>query len=116
MQKLTAQSTAEAEYVAAGTALREGMWLQKLMLEVTGTRLPLVAHCDNQAAVDIIHKGMCEKRTKHISVKWHFMHQHVALQTVHLAWVSTKDMLADCLTKQLSRDQADLLHRRIGLS
>jgi hypothetical protein len=115
MQQLAAQSTAESEYIAAGTALREGMWLRKLMIEITGVRLPLVAYCDNQGAVDIIHKGMCEKRTKHIDLKWHFMHQHVALQTVQLQWISTKDMLADCLTKQLGRDQANLLHGRIGL-
>jgi hypothetical protein len=74
MQKLTAGSTTEAEYIAAGTALREGLWLQKLMLEITGAWLPLTQYCDNKSAVDVIHKGIRENDTKHISLRYHSMH------------------------------------------
>jgi hypothetical protein len=116
MQKLTAGSTTEAEYIAAGTALREGLWLQKLMLEITGAWLPLTQYCDNKSAVDVIHKGICENDTKHISLRYHFMHQHVALQALQLIWISTHEMVADCLTKQLGRDQANLLHQRMGMA
>jgi hypothetical protein len=115
MQQLTAGSTTEAEYIVAGTALREGLWLQKLMLDITGSRLPLQAYCDNQSAVDVLHKGICENKTKHISLRWHFMHQHVALQHLQLTWIGTHDMVADCLTKQLTHDQAALLRQRMGM-
>jgi hypothetical protein len=45
-QSSIAQSTAEAEYIAASTASREAVWLRKLLSDLFGTELePTVIHC-----------------------------------------------------------------------
>jgi hypothetical protein len=46
-----AQSTAEAEYIAASTASRETVWLRKLLSNLFRTELePTVIHCKIKAA------------------------------------------------------------------
>jgi hypothetical protein len=48
-QGSVAQSTAEAEYIAASTAGREAVWLRKLLSDLFRSELePTVIHCDNQ--------------------------------------------------------------------
>jgi len=47
-QSSIAQSTAEAEYIAASNASREAVWLRKLMFGLFQERLETtVIHCDN---------------------------------------------------------------------
>jgi len=114
-QKVAADSTTEAEYVAATAAFKEGLWLQKMLVEFTGEHCQLTAFCDNSAAVKVIHKGVYEAKTKHMSVKYHYMHQHVALGELQLLWVNTNEMLADCLTKQVSREKLKSLTKKMGM-
>ena len=50
-QSSVAQSTAEAEYIAASTASRETVWLRKLLSNLFRTELePTVIHCKIKAA------------------------------------------------------------------
>ncbi|GMF11639.1 unnamed protein product [Phytophthora lilii] len=54
-QSTVALSTAEAEYIAAGTAVRDCLWIQQLL---NGLRLhpessPVYLHVDNQSAIKL---------------------------------------------------------------
>jgi hypothetical protein len=117
MQRITATSTTEAEYIAAATAFKEGLWLQKLVGELTGVQCALTAYCDNRAAVDVLHKGICERKTSisasNITIStsiWHLGHTWVAL-----LWIGTDAMIADCLTKQLCAQKVAFQCRSLGL-
>jgi ribonuclease HI len=112
-QTTVATSTAEAEYMAVSAALSQGMWLQKLLFDMLGRRMKLMLYCDNQATVTIIHKGICERRTRHLSVKYHHVHDSVARGDVALSWVSTHSMIADCLTKNLAAPK--LVQNRVSM-
>jgi hypothetical protein len=47
-----AQSTVEAEYIAASVASREVAWLRKLLSDLFSAKLELtIIHCDNQSCV-----------------------------------------------------------------
>jgi hypothetical protein len=49
-----AQSTAEAEYIAASAASIEATWLRKLLSDLFSAELePTVIHCDNQSCVKL---------------------------------------------------------------
>ena len=49
-----AQSTAEAEYIAASAASIEAAWLRKLLSDLFNAELePTVIHCDNQNCVKL---------------------------------------------------------------
>jgi hypothetical protein len=49
-----AQSTVEAEYIAASAASIEAAWLRKLLSDLFSAELePTVIHCDNQSCVKL---------------------------------------------------------------
>jgi hypothetical protein len=54
LQSIVATSTAEAEYIAAATATKEGLWVRMLLGEVHGSVSPLNLVVDNQSAVVLI--------------------------------------------------------------
>ncbi|KAJ9519136.1 hypothetical protein QJQ45_007693 [Haematococcus lacustris] len=72
LQPTVAMSTAEAEYMAASSAVKEGLWLRKLMqdLQLPGDCTNIM--CDNQAALQLLHNPIASARAKHINVHHHF--------------------------------------------
>ena len=73
-QATVAQSTAEAEYVAANDAVREAVWL-RLLLEELGLKQQgaTLLWQDNQGAIAIAKNPESHSRTKHIDVKHHYI-------------------------------------------
>ena len=52
----------------------EGLWLQKLLEELSITiELPIKLYCDNKAAISISQNPIQHDRTKHIEVDRHFI-------------------------------------------
>ena len=71
-QACVALSTAEAEYIAAGSCCAQILWL-KHQLEDYGISLnniPLL--CDNTSAINISKNPVMHSRTKHIEIRHHF--------------------------------------------
>jgi len=100
-QKSVAQSTAEAEYVAASEAVKEGLWLRGLVTEF-GIHGHVLLHSDNQAAIAMIHNPVRHSCLKHIDIRFHFVRNEVQCGTVQLQYVRTRENVADILTKPLS--------------
>ena len=68
-QELVTLSTAEAEYVAATHAAKEGLWLRQLIGEVfrpLAHQIPL--HLDSQSAIALMKDGSYHACTKHIDI------------------------------------------------
>ncbi|CAI7849319.1 unnamed protein product [Closterium sp. NIES-53] len=105
-QELVALLSAEAEFIAATTAVREGLYLQELLQEV---KIPASAnfrlHCDNQSSIKIANKPGFVNHTKHIASRYFFVKDEVDKGKVDLTYCTTGDMAAEFLTKQLSRQQ-----------
>jgi hypothetical protein len=69
-QASIAQSTAEAEYIAASTTGREAVWLRKLPSGLFRSKLePTVIHCDNQNGMKITENPVFHDRSKHIEMR-----------------------------------------------
>jgi Reverse transcriptase (RNA-dependent DNA polymerase) len=101
-QELVTLSTAEAEYVAATHAAKEGIWLRRLIGELFGTfSEPTIMHCDNQAALTLATTDNFHARTKHIDIRYHFIRHTVNSGAIKLVYCPTDDMVADILTKAL---------------
>ncbi|KAJ9533252.1 hypothetical protein QJQ45_018363 [Haematococcus lacustris] len=102
LQPTVAMSTAEAEYMAASSAVKEGLWLRKLMqdLQLPGDCTSIL--CDNQAALQLLHNPIASARAKHINVHHHFARERVARGEVSFNYCSTASMVADIMTKPLS--------------
>jgi hypothetical protein len=103
-QTTVSLSSAEAEYMAAGAATQEIIWLRGLLSELGWPQQsPTILQCDNQAAIAIAAEDIHHARTKHIDIRLHFIRSHVAAGTLRLQWVPTADQQADILTKPLGR-------------
>ncbi|CAI7870277.1 unnamed protein product [Closterium sp. NIES-53] len=105
-QELVALSSAEAEFIAATAAVREGLYLQELLQEA---KIPALTnfclHCDNQSAIRIANKPGFVNHTKHIALRYFFVKDEVDKDKVDLTYCPTGYMAADFLTKRLSRQQ-----------
>ena len=116
LQKPIANSTAEAEYYAAGHASREIAWLRNLLKEIGFEQLgPTPLMCDNRSAVLMVQNPVFHDRTKHIDVKYHYVRQQYKLKNIEMLPVRSQDELADMLTKPLKSQELELNRSRIGV-
>jgi hypothetical protein len=104
LQSTVATSTTEAEYVAASTATKEGLWVRKLLGEIYGRVSPLHLRVDYQAAIVLISENTAGQsgRTKHIDVQFHFVRDRFQKVDISVYFVSTNDQHADIFTKQIA--------------
>jgi hypothetical protein len=110
-QKTVALSSAEAEYMAIGSAVQEMKWVQ-MMLEEIGCRgpvsleaeyVPSVLLTDSQSAQAIVKSDGHHQRTKHIDIRHHFVKEYFRSKAADLEWVQSAEQLADIFTKALDR-------------
>jgi transposase InsO family protein len=105
-QTTVAQSTVEAEYAAMAHAAKEAIWLQYLLRDLGMSKYePKVLYCDNQGAISLTKNPMHHAKTKHVDIQLHFIRDHVDKGTIIVEYCPTDDMLADLMTKGLSRDR-----------
>ena len=64
---------------------------------------------------DDIEQNGPSKRVKHVDIKFHFVKEQVENGTVQLEYCSTGKMLADALTKPLTRERVIKLRETFGL-
>jgi hypothetical protein len=116
-QRVVALSSCEAEYIAAATAVCQGIWLSRLLTEFKGEveADPFTLKIDNQSAIQLSRNPVFHDRSKHIDTKFHFIRQCVEEGRVNLEHVDTGSQLADILTKSLGRDHFVELRTRLGL-
>jgi hypothetical protein len=115
-QKVVAPSTCEAEYVAAGSGACQGVWLARLLKELVGSELRApVLKVDNKSAIDLSKNPVHHDRSKHIEVKYHYIRECVEGGKIVLEQISTRDQLADIMTKPLGRVLFQELHDRVGI-
>eukprot|EP00052_Salpingoeca_macrocollata_P029827 m.307284 g.307284 ORF g.307284 m.307284 type:complete len:509 (-) comp23022_c5_seq5:537-2063(-) len=106
MQSVAALSTAESEYYAMAEAVREVLFLRNLLMELgCPQRSPTSLLEDNQATIKIATNAMTTSRTKHIDLRQHFVRDVITAGDVVLEYCPTADMVADELTKALSKAQ-----------
>lgn len=73
-QKIVAQSSAEVEYVSASKATSQAIWLRRV-LEDNGEKQDeaTILFCDNKYAIALGKNSVCRDRTKHVTIKYHFI-------------------------------------------
>ena len=116
-QPTVAQSSSEAEYLCAASAIKEAAWLRQL-LPALGVTVggPVPIGVDNQSAIAMLSSPAVSARTKHIDVRHHLAREHVARGKVAIVYVPTEEQPADCLTKALDRAPLQRCCARLGLT
>jgi hypothetical protein len=116
-QKLVAQSSTEAEYVAGALATNEALWLRQILQELgEGPSTPTTLCVDNQAAIALAKNPVSHKQTKHIAIRYHHMQHHFESGDIAPKYVPTDKQVADALTKGLPHTKHSWCMKEMGLS
>jgi hypothetical protein len=117
LQSVAAQSTMEAEYIAASHSGRELMFVRNLLGELMEQPLerPSPMNCDNQSAITVAENPAMHDKAKHFALKYHYIRDLVDEKDVTLHYCPSGENPADLLTKILPRDTTSRLRRMIGL-
>jgi hypothetical protein len=104
LQTIIAQSTTEAEYIAINAATKEAIYIKSVLEELghyKQQKLPL--YTDNNGALLLAKNPIYHERTKHISVKYHYIRGLIEEGVIDLIYINTLNQKADGLTKALEK-------------
>lgn len=105
LQSVHAQSSTEAEYIAAAHAAREAQWIISLLKEIGFYhQKQLALYIDNKGANDISKNPVFHERTKHIALKYHYIRELVEKGIINLILIPTEKQIADGFTKPLDKN------------
>jgi hypothetical protein len=105
-QTLIALSSCEAEYISLSLATQEAVFLKQLLKELDPRdHGEVILHCDNQGAIALSSKKICNQRSKHIDIRYHFVRNAVLEHLVNLEYVSSENNVADLFTKPMGRSK-----------
>ena len=114
-QTALAISTTEAEYVSAGKACQQALWMKQALVDYGIQLNDITILCDNKGAIDLSKNPVQHARTKHIEIRHHFLRDNVQKGNISIEKVSSEDNIADILTKPLKREPFNLLRLGLGL-
>ena len=110
-QACVALSTAEAEYIVAGSCCAQILWI-KQQLEDFGlkvSKVPLL--CDNTSVINLTKNQIQHSRTKHIEIRHHFIWDHISNGDCDVKFIEIAKQLAYIFTKPLSKDKFFILRK-----
>lgn len=108
-------STAEAEYIAAGSCCTQLLWMKQMLEDYGIDQDTLTVFCDNTSAINISKNPVQHSRTKHIDIRHHFIRDLVEDKIVSLEHVDTEKQLADIFTKALDFTRFETLRKALGV-
>lgn len=113
-QELVSRSTTESEYIAGSEAIRELIWMKRLLVELIGP-FSCTLYMDNASAVKLVKNPEQHKRTKHIDVRFHFIREKFYAKQFELKQVSSHDQLADIFTKAMPEARISFLKKALNI-
>ena len=117
-QDTVADSTTEAEYIAASEAAKEAVWMRKFIAELgimPSASRPLDLYCDNSGAIAQAKEPRAHQKSKHILRRYHLIREIVDRGDVKICKVHTDSNIADPLTKPLPRPKHEAHIRAMGM-
>ena len=105
------------EYIALCQASKEFVWMTDdflggLDMSVQG---PEVINADNQWSIALARNTVSHNRSKHMDIRYHFVHDLIRVGRISLNHVPMAKMLADILIKSLPHVHHLSFSKAIGL-
>ena len=116
-QVSVARSTCDAEFMALGHCASEAAWLRNLLNDIltNNTNTPIMICGDNQSSIKVSKHPVFHQRMKHVAVQYFYTRELINDNIIDLKFVSSKDMIADILTKGLGQSAHSECVRGLGL-
>lgn len=116
IQPTVALSTLEAEYMAMSSGCQDVIWARQLLNGIKEHQdSATIIYGDNQGCLAMATSSKLSNQVKHIDIRHHFLREKIESKVIAVKYCSTKVMLADILTKSVSRDQFVVLRHGLGL-
>ena len=116
LQQTVAASTTEAEYMAAAAAIKEALWIRRLINELEMDTKTITIKADSQSAIKLLKNPLISMRSKHIDVIYHFARERVTRNDVAFEYIRTDEMVADALTKPLPAAKFQFCRAEMGIN
>ena len=103
-QETVIDSTAEAEYITASGAVKEGVWMRRFLIELgvfPNASSPLNLHCDNNGAIAQAKELRNHQKNKHVLQKFHLIREFIRRDEIKMCKIHTDLNVVDPLTKAL---------------
>ena len=110
-QTVVAQSTRDAEYIAASDCSRDIIFIREFLQEMhQHSKLdfdlgPTPLHCDCQPALDTIFKDGFSSKSKSIRLSYHNLRDLYQKHEIDPVKIPTEDNIADIMTKPIPQQQ-----------
>jgi hypothetical protein len=112
-------STTEAELLALSQATKEGLYVGRLLKELTvrldNEEIPI--KCDNLQTIRLVTDDIArlQTRLRHVDIHNHWLRQEVRDKRITVDYTPSRDMIADGLTKALPRQAFDRFKSQINM-
>ena len=108
-QRLLTKSSTEAELVGLSDSGNQVLWTRNFLEQQGHKQPPAVIYQDNQSTIQLIRNGRSNsERTRHVDIRYFFLHDRMNALDIDIQYLSTREMIADILTKPL---QGELFRR-----
>ncbi|GKA72289.1 putative ribonuclease H-like domain-containing protein [Tanacetum coccineum] len=111
MQTVVANSTTEAEYIAASHCSGQVLWIQNQMLDYGFNFMQTKIHVDS--AICVIKNHVYHSKTKHIEIKHHFIRDSYEKRLIEMVKIHTDHNVADLLAKAFDVG-GEAVHKELG--
>ncbi|GKD80771.1 putative ribonuclease H-like domain-containing protein, partial [Tanacetum coccineum] len=98
-QTVVANSTTEAEYVAASSCCGQVLWIQNQLLDYGYNFMNTKIFIDNESTICIVKNLVFHSKTKHIEIIHHFIRDSYEKRLIQVIKIHTDHNVTDLLTK-----------------
>ena len=107
LQKCVSLSTIEVEYIATTEADKEILWMKTFFKELSMKQDEYVVYCDSQIAIDLSKNATYHSRTKHIKVRYHWIHDTIEMKRFQLQKIHMDKNVADMMKKVIPKQKLE---------
>jgi hypothetical protein len=103
--------------MAMADTSNQGVWYRSFLRELGyEVNAPIPLHCDNKGAIDLALNPVTGRRSKHIDIRHHAVHEYSELGSISLICTPTTEIVADGFTKSLPRALLQRFNSDMGLT
>ncbi|GJU47639.1 putative ribonuclease H-like domain-containing protein [Tanacetum coccineum] len=96
---MVANSTTEAEYIAASHCCGQVLWIQNQMLDYGYNFMQTKIHVDNKSTIYVVNNHVYHSKTKHIKIRHHFIRDSYEKRLIEMVKIHIDNNVTDLLTK-----------------
>ncbi|GJY40525.1 putative ribonuclease H-like domain-containing protein [Tanacetum coccineum] len=114
-QTVVANSTTEAEYIAASNCCGHVLWIQNQLLNYGYNFMQTKIHIDNESIICIVKNHVFHSKIKHIKIRHHFIKDSYEKKLIQMIKIHTDQNVAYLLTKAFDVSRFQYLIASIGM-